>query len=709
MSTKIHKQAMEHYKASADFYSKIRLEAKEDLEFLAGKQWEESQVPDDRLRLTVPLVASFLRHITNEVRKNKPAIVVSPSGQTASTDKAQLLAGMVRAIEQKSDASSQYAQAFWYAAAAGEGYLLVDRDYTSPLSFDQELCIKAADDPSRILIDPYCSCLDGEDSNWAFVIQDLNKEFFKLQFPDSKLAKDLESSFRTSIVADWEDSNTVRVARYFVRETKPATLYLIKSSDPYKEPFVTTTAPESIPVAEGETLEVLAKRPTTTWEVKEYLLNGVEVLSETTWPCSTIPIRRVLGDHYYVNGLLVQHGAVRLAKDPQKMYNWNTSVMTELIDMAPKSSFVAASGQIQNNPEQWANANTVNYGTLTYEPTALNGQMVPPPQRISAMDAGTFQAVASNRSMSLEDIKLVFGVQDASLGRQGNEISGVAILARQEQAGHSNYHYYDNLCASIRSLGALIVELIPAVYDAERQVTIVKPDDSTTQVTINDGRGRYDLSTDEDYEVTISTGPAYGTQRQEAVESMTALIGAYPNAGPLMADILVGSMDWPEAQRVAKRLKAAVPPEIRAATGEDQEGEAAPAELLAQVQQQLSELTMKAEKTELELQETKAKLNIAEDKAALELTRMDQQNELERLKLLLEEKHGELETQLKLKEYTLHERELSLKEKEMELRIVQAANQINEQDRPRNAPAPDLPERNIGGTAMDVNLGGRIG
>jgi hypothetical protein len=377
------------------------------------------------------------------------------------------------------------------------------------------------------------------------------------------------------------------------------------------------------------------------------------------------------------------------------MYNWNTSVMTELIDMAPKSSFVAAAGQIKNNPEQWQEANTLNFATLTYEPVALGGQLVPPPSRVQAMDGATFQAVSQSRMLSLEDLKMTFGIQDASLGRPGNEVSGVAILARKEQSSLSNFHYYDNLCHTIRGLGKLLVELIPAIYDTERVVSIVKPNMENSTVTLN--AGRFDLSMEDRFEVTVQTGPAYGTQRQEAAEAMMNLIQAFPQAGPLVSDIMVGSMDWPEAQRVAARLRAAVPPEIRAATGEAEE-EMAPAELLQEVQAELVSAKQELEKLTIELDESKAKLDIMEQSNALELTKMDQSNQIDRLKHEHEMLRTTAEIELKKMEYQLHVRELELKEKELALRATTATASFIDRDRPA------LPERNISGHALDGGL-----
>ena len=52
-------------------------------------------------------------------------------------------------IEQKSNAEHVYQQALWYAAAGGEGYILVDTDYVSFDSDEQEYKIVLIDNPEK--------------------------------------------------------------------------------------------------------------------------------------------------------------------------------------------------------------------------------------------------------------------------------------------------------------------------------------------------------------------------------------------------------------------------------------------------------------------------------------------------------------------------------------------------------------------------------
>jgi len=76
----------------------------------------------------------------------------------------------------------------------------------------------------------------------------------------------------------------------------------------------------------------------------------------------------------------------------------------------------------------------------------------------------------------------------------------------------------------------------------------------------------YDLTVVK-YDVVVSIGPSYTTQREEAVENMLRFIEAMPQAAPLIADLLAKNMDWPGAQQFEKRLQLLLPPQLQGEAG----------------------------------------------------------------------------------------------------------------------------------------------
>src|SRR5206468_10552344 len=104
-----------------------------------------------------------------------------------------------------------------------------------------------------------------------------------------------------------------------------------------------------------------------------------------------------------------------------------------------------------------------NHAFLTYKPTSINGTPVPPPQRQAFEPA--VQAISQAAMLAADDLKATTGIYDAALGAQSQDISGIAIQRRANQAQTSNFHFVDNLTRSLRHTGRILVDLIPHIYD----------------------------------------------------------------------------------------------------------------------------------------------------------------------------------------------------------------------------------------------------
>jgi hypothetical protein len=77
------------------------------------------------------------------------------------------------------------------------------------------------------------------------------------------------------------------------------------------------------------------------------------------------------------------------------------------------------------------------------------------------------------------------------------------------------------------------------------------------------------------YDVTVESGPAYSTQRQEAADAMVQLAQGNPQIMQVAGDLVVRGLDFKGADEIAERLKLAMPPEIRDATGDEQDPQVA--------------------------------------------------------------------------------------------------------------------------------------
>ena len=268
--------------------------------------------------------------------------------------------------------------------------------------------------------------------------------------------------------------------------------------------------------------------------------------------------------------------------------------------------------------------NTITRPYLLYEPDpeAPGGKPYrePPPPVPAAM--------LEQSKVAIDDMKAITNIYDASLGNRSNETSGRAIIARQHQGDIGTYHFLENFNASLVHAGVVINDLIPSIYDSERDVRLHTEEHEAPKFTtinktqmqangipmvVNDVR-------EAQFDVRVKIGPSFATRRMEAVDSLMKLIQAFPQAAQVAGDLIVNLLDVPGAEELAARLKRSIPPQI---LGDDQE-EQTPQEQQQkqqmqaqqaqqqQMQQQAAQIEMMLKNAQAQKAGSEAKLKDAE-------------------------------------------------------------------------------------------------
>lgn len=609
--------------------------AYEDLEFLVGgdAQWDAKSLRDRRAEsrpcLTINQITQFVHQLTGDIRQMKPSIKVVPVDDFADPQVADIKGGLIRYIENRSDAAGVYFQAADQQVAAGIGHWRIITEYADDSTFNQEIRITGVDDGISVLFDADAKMLTKDDALHCFVPVDFTHEGFKRLCPDAN-ASDFSTLSDWSNLQDWHTSDRIRVCEYWVKKPSKRTLALT----PDGKVLDLTDKKEQIELPPGTRIE---KRDS--YKVCRYLITGMEILEgPDEWPGRHIPIVPVVGEEIRINGKTIRKGIIRDAKDPQRMYNYFRSAQTEVVALQPKAPFMVTEENVAKYQDVWETANQKNWPYLPYTPDSQNGgaspQRVQPPVSSQGINEGVM--------LANEDLRRVIGIYDASLGAKSNETSGKAILARQREADVGTITYLDNFARAIRRTGQILIDLIPHVYDTERTIRIMGEDGKVDMLKINqvqmqaDPNGNMVEHTMNDvtvgsYDVVAQLGPSYSTRREEAKDGMLELAKAAPNVLPVILDKIVKAQDWPMADEIAKRIRATMPQNILQA--EEAEEHGAPPEvvkqILAQGQQPPPDPKMIAVQAKAELDAQKAQF---EQQKAMQ----DMQLEIARLKLEME-------------------------------------------------------------------------
>lgn len=598
-------EARKRYERASTAATENRMRYRDAMRFVGGEQWDErlKAARESALRpcLVMDRLGTHINQVVNDQRQSKPAIKVHPDGSESNVETAKIFDGVIRNIEHLSNAPAVYETASWTQVAGGQGAWRVLTQYVDESAFEQDILLKRSLDPTKYTFDDQAVEQDASDGKFAFVEDTMPMEDFKEEYPDAKVG-----SWAPADTQGWWTKDSVRLAEYYRVVNKKTTIYLMQDGS-VMDAEALAEANKGAPL---NPLVPVDSRPGVKREVQWFKLGGNAVLDSRVWPGKWIPLVRVVGNEMMIDGKIIYTGLTHRAMDPQRMYNYQTSVVVELLSLQKSAPYIGAKGQFKGVEQKWRNANIANPAYLEYEPVELNGNMAPAPQRQAppTVPTGNVQAI----ELAANDLQWVTGQHAANFGAQSNETSGKAILARQREGDSATYHYLDNLSRSILHTGRILVDLIPKIYDTKRVLRVIGEDDTSelvqqdpqqqesmrevqtdagkVQKIYNLGVGRYD--------VAVAVGPSFGTKRQESVEAMSTLLQGNPELWQAIGDLFLRNQDWPGAQEMADRLKKMLPPNL----ADVEEGADGPEAQMAQMQAALEQASQMMDERDAALQ-----------------------------------------------------------------------------------------------------------
>jgi hypothetical protein len=606
-------QEREEFEEAADAESENRNNALDDIRFARlGEQWPEQirkqRELDGRPILTINKMPAFARQVINDSRQNRPQIKVKPVDDKADVVTAEVLEGIIRNIERTSKADVAYDTAIENAVYGGFGYIRVEIDYEYDDTFDKCIKISRVANPFSVYGDPHSTSMDGSDWNRAWVTDLMERDVFAAKYKGAEAVDWSDLGYNT-LKLPWRDGDDVLVCESWKREQVDREILMLSNgsivgADEYK-------AGQDV----FQMLGIVPKQSRTAkaYKITQRIMTGAEILEENEWLGQYIPIVPVYGEEINVEGRRYFRSLIHNAKDAQRMANYWRTTATELVALAPRVPFIGEEGAFDADPN-WSTANTQNHPYLMYAKGSN------PPQR-QPLDGGTAGGAMSEALAANDDMKQIIGLNDASLGLRSNETSGRAIMARQREGDVSTFHFIDNLARSIRQVGNVLIDLIPKVYNGQRIVRILGENGTESNVTLGQrpegapapqpqpagappgAEHIYDLGIGR-YDVAVDTGPSFTTRREEIRDQMTEMVRAFPQAMPVIGDILVETMDWPRATEIAERLKALMPPQVNSGIPPQVQQQ------IQQGQQQMQQMGQKLQQLQAENQSLKSSVQV---------------------------------------------------------------------------------------------------
>lgn len=655
-------------------------------------------------------LSTLINTLLGEQQQNTPQLEVVPLSN-CSEETANIRSIVVKDIMLSTDAKTVYQVAASQAFIGGFGAFIIDTAYTHQKSFDQEIVYRSLKDATRAYWDIGAEHINKIDGMRCGYITRMTREKFRQVYgkdversvlseeagratmTNSEIAAATETSTSADIGFGWADDHSITVIDDYERTYKTDMLYKLSNGDSitqeeldgiieYSRNLIMQKqeemlamqqamqaqqmmgggdyglAPQELPIliepmeleadrmtlyVDGEPVRIEGQREYRKSVFIHRKIAGDYILEESEFPSEDCPVIFVdQNSTYDKEGKQICRSFITDAVDAQRFLNYLGTQIAYLLKISRYDQFIGSVENVRSaeTAKIWTNPAAVQ-GLLKYD-KATDGakpeQLRPPELPMSLIQ---------QYQRAIEDMYTSTGLYPTRLGQQGNEVSGAAIDARTRQGSYPTYVAFNSINRAITAGGKVVNQMIPRVYDTQRVLSLMLPDEGRTSVMVNEQLDEYGENVKNDlrkgsFEVRLQAGPSYEGQKAEALQSLNLALQGNPQIFNLVADLYAENLPLQNTLELRNRFKTLVPPAIIEAgkTGkmpqEAQQPSAQDQAAIAEAQYKMQKIELEKQKLQMEMQETQTKSDLERQEMQMKYLEMVQSLEEAKLRYMSE-------------------------------------------------------------------------
>lgn len=536
----IHQEALNEFDNIQSALRDERLQCLQDRRFysIAGAQWEGplGQQFENKPRFEINKIALAVQRIFTEYRNNRITVHFNSKFGSKNDRMADVCAGMYRSDEQDSGAEEAYDNGFEEAVGGGFGAWRLRAEYENPEDDEDEtqrIRIEPIfDADSSVFFDLEAKRQDKADAKRCFVIYSMTHDAYKETWGDDPATWPKEVH---QYEFDWLTPDVVYVAEYYRVEEVNDSIHTFKAIDGSEEKYRKEELTEEVYAQ----LNAMGSIQTRVKRIKRrrvhmYIMSGSRILEDCGYIAGKcIPIVPVYGKRWFIDNVERCMGAVRLAKDIQRLKNMQMSKLGEIAALSSVEKPILTPEQIAGHQNMWSEDNIVNYPYLLINPvTAPDGST-----QISGPVAYTKSseippAMAAILQLSEQDIRDILGNQEQG-DKIVSNISGKAVEMVQQRLDMQTFIYMSNMAKAIRRSGEIWLEMAKEIYvEPKRKMKLVGPQGELRGIELlrptidqETGETSYENDLSEAHlDVSVDVGPSFSSQRAAIVRAVTGMM-----------------------------------------------------------------------------------------------------------------------------------------------------------------------------------------
>lgn len=537
-----------------DIQSAVRDERQmmlEDRRFaaIAGAMWEGDlgKLYDNRPRLEVNKIAQSLERLMSEYRNNRISVDFRPRGGKGSDDLADALDSLYRADEVDSHAQEAYDTAFEEGITGGMGAWRLRARYeddSDPDNDYQRICIEPIPDADvSVYFDTEAKRADKSDQTYAYVLTAMPTQAYRDKYNDDPATWPREI---TQNYEDWCTGETVWVAEYYELGSESETWVTIEGLDGEEQKMLLSQWEP-----QAETRQALGDREIKRRDIKRSIVrkwtcSGGKILSgPERIPGKHIPVVPFYAKRQMVDGVERVRGHVRIAKDPQRLYNMQISQLAHIAALTPHEKPVLTPEQVAGHELWWADDHLKQRPYMLVNPiTNADGTQTVSGPVAYTKPADVPPVMAALVQQTSADIQQILGQRDDQIR---SNVSADAVELVQNSQDQQSFLIFDNFAKAMRRSGEIWLEMARDVYVEEgREMETVGEQGETSTITLM--RPVIDPDTAETVvendivnakmKVLVDVGPSFATRRDATVRALTGMMQSIGQADPSTVQIL---------------------------------------------------------------------------------------------------------------------------------------------------------------------------
>ncbi len=518
-----------------------------------GGQWEASVWAQtvSRPRFQIDLMFPLVNAIATKMDKSRFDIKTIPASGDASKKVANTYDGIIRHIENKSEAQVVYNTMGRSIVESGISGLRVDLKFENSYNFDKDLLINYIPNfKDRVWFDPGADDQTKDSAEWVMVLTPTLRSKYEKKYPEGS-----GQSLNQNILSNYYyyKPDYIIIGEYFWKEKESVELVqmsngmVLKRDDTFE---FTVEKLKDFGVTE------IDERKAEVDVVYKRMMDGDDFLdtSKEKTVFKRLPIIPCYGNYSVIEDKQVYFGEPEKLLDVQRVFNYTVSRLTEDTSLRPKTKLIITKAQAKGHKAEYSTMNVDNKPVLHYN--HFDG--IPPPYFATPPPPDPTLITITNAMR--EYVNTVAGVFSSNMGENPGLQSGIALEQQIEEGSDGIFRYFFARQIAMVQVAKVLVDTIPEVYGERQQMRILGTDNKAEYIDLNEtvtdpetGEEKlvYDFSVGQ-YDLVCTVGPGEHNQQKKTIDTILKIAERDPEVLPMLRHIIFKNITAPGMDEAAQ-------------------------------------------------------------------------------------------------------------------------------------------------------------